>query len=418
VIASDGARQAMLAVQAVRRRADRSESRKSRRKLEAESGNQLPDPASRFSDTTGLMRTGFLLLAATAGAIGGSSSVRAQSLPYEDVAARIVRALKPDAGETVILRLNPKVMPALEPAVRSALERAGTKVETIAAGPIADFDGRLARASIYVWLPGASGVTSESDRKALTAWVDAGGTRRELHFHWLEGTLFENGQPATHTQAFDRLYLDALDIDYSALDARMNRAISLLQSGEVRVTTPGGTDIRFRVGDRPFNRQNGDGSRERVAGARMRIDRHIELPSGIVRVAPVESSVNGKMFVASLPLGEATATGVTLEFERGRVVKATARDGQAALDAMLKTPAASEFREFCLGFNPRLSSPPGERTVPYYGYGDGVVRMSLGDNEELGGSVRGGFVRWIFFTDATVAVNGTTMVSGGRGALK
>jgi hypothetical protein len=150
----------------------------------------------------------------------------------------------------------------------------------------------------------------------------------------------------------------------------------------------------------------------------MRIDRHIELPAGVMRVAPIETTVNGMMHVAALPLGAGRAVDVRLQFDRGRVVKAAAREGLDAVNEMLKMPGASEFREFCLGFNPKLDPPQGESTVPYYGYGAGVVRMSLGDNEELGGNVRGGFVRWIFFTDSTVSVNGETVVRNGRLVLQ
>lgn len=356
--------------------------------------------------------------AIAAGVAAVPAWLAAQSLPYDAMAARIAQALKIASGERVLLRLNPDVMPALEPAARAALERAGAKVETLGAGPVTDLDARLARTDVYVWLPGASAVTSAADRQALTKWVDVGGSRRELHFHWVEGTLRDDGLPAKHTSAYDRLYLDALTIDYDALDGRMDRAAALLRSGEVRVTTSRGTDIRFRVGERPFNRQNGDGSKERASKGRMRIDRHIELPAGVMRVAPIEASVNGTMAIASFPIGGARATDVRLEFERGRMINATAREGLDALKRLLNAPGASEFREFCLGFNPKLDPPEGDATVPYYGYGDGVVRMSLGDNEELGGNVRGGFVRWIFFTDATVSVNGETLVRNGRLVLQ
>ena len=340
-----------------------------------------------------------------------------QTLPYSDMAARITGALKIVAGERVLLRVNPDVMQELEPAVRAALEAAGAKVETIT-GSVSDLPARLARTDIYVWLPAASTVTTAEERQALTTWVDAGGTRRELHFHWLEGTLQSDGIAAPHTPAYDRLYLDALDIDYDMLGRQMDRAVTLLRSGEVRVTDPRGTDLRFRVGERPFNKQDGDGSRARLARARMRIDRHIELPAGVMRVAPIETSVAGTMHIATLPLGATRATDVRLQFDSGRVVKATASQGVEALDALLKTPGASEFREFCLGFNPRLGPPQGEATVPYFGYGDGVVRMSLGNNEELGGNVRGGFIRWIFFPDATVSVSGETLVRNGRLVVK
>ena len=98
-------------------------------------------------------------------------------------------------------------------------------------------------------------------------------------------------------------------------------------------------------------------------------------------------------------------TRARLEIKDGLVVKATADEGQAALDTFLASaPGAKHFREFGLGFNPKLVVPAGQTALPYYGYGDAVVRLSLGDNEEVGGAVRGGGVRWLFFPDTTVTV--------------
>jgi hypothetical protein len=50
---------------------------------------------------------------------------------FEQMAATIVRALKVTPGERVMLRLDPRSMPELEPVARAALERAGAKVETL-----------------------------------------------------------------------------------------------------------------------------------------------------------------------------------------------------------------------------------------------------------------------------------------------
>ena len=76
--------------------------------------------------------------------------------------------------------------------------------------------------------------------------------------------------------------------------------------------------------------------------------------------------------------------------------------------------AASRFREFVLGFNPLLAVPDSLPWVPYYGYGAGVVRLSLGNNDELGGAVKGNYVRWNFFIDASVTVGDTVWVKDGR----
>ena len=347
-------------------------------------------------------------------AVLAAPPLAAQSLPYESMAARIVTALQVTRGERVLLRVDPNTMAQLAPLVRKALEARGAVVETLAYGPAPDFEARLAKTDVYVWLPAPATATPGDQALALQRWID-NGPGRELHFHWVDGTRDVDGLPARHTPAFDRVYAAALDIDYRQLAAQMDQAIQRLRSDEVRVTTPSGTDIRFRVGDRPFNKQDGDGSKARAAKGRIRIDRHIELPAGILRVAPLEESVTGVIVLPSARFGTEPVTDIRLEFAKGVVTSARARTGNGALQAFLKSnPAASRFREFCLGFNPRLVVPPGESALPYYGYGSGVVRMSLGDNTELGGSVRGGVVRWLFFPDATVRVGGEIIVRDGR----
>ena len=42
------------------------------------------------------------------------------------------------------------------------------------------------------------------------------------------------------------------------------------------------------------------------------------------------------------------------------------------------------------------------------------MRLSLGDNSEIGGSVEGAYVRWNFFLDASVSINNETWVEDGR----
>lgn len=338
----------------------------------------------------------------------------AQSLPYESMAARIVAALQVTPGERVLLRVDPNNLAALAPLVRARLQERGAVVETLPYGPASDFEARLARTDVYVWLPAPASATPVDQTRALQRWID-NGEGRELHFHWIDGTRHVDGLPAKHTPAYDRVYVEALNIDYRQLGTRMDSTIQKLRSGEVQVTTPNGTDLRFRVGDRPFNKQDGDASKAHARTGRIRIDRHTELPAGILRVAPLEDSVTGVLVVPSARFGNEQVIGIRLEFQKGAVVNAGAKSGNDALQAFLKSdPAASRFREFCLGFNPRLVVPPGESALPYYGYGSGVVRMSLGDNSELGGTVRGDVVRWLFFPDTTVRVGSEIIVRDGK----
>ncbi len=343
------------------------------------------------------------------------STVASQALPYGAMAGRIVTALAIAPGERVLVRHDPETMAALTPEVLERLEGAGAEVELLAYGPAPDLESRLEGTDIYIWLPVSSAAATPPDqREVLARWLDA-GKGRQIHFHWIDGTRDVDGLPGAHAAAYDAVYVDALDIDYEAMRAAMGRAVATLRSSEARVTTPAGTDLRFRVGDRPFNLQDGDASRARMESARIRIDREIELPAGVLRVAPLEESVSGVIVLPSARFGNARATNVRLEFERGVVSRASADAGEDALRTFLDSaPGARRFREFALGFNARLVVPAGHALLPYYGYGAGVVRLSLGDNAELGGTVRGGGVRWLFFPDATVRVGEVTLAEAGR----
>jgi L-aminopeptidase/D-esterase-like protein len=335
------------------------------------------------------------------------------SFPWPAMARRIVDALKIERGERVMLRFDPETMRALEPEVAKQLREAGATVQSHPFGGLDDFARRLEQTDVYVWLPaGPTAITPADQAAALVTWLDAKQDRRELHFHWVDGTRDVDGLPVPHKAAYDRVYLEALNIDYGALASQMDAAIRTLQAGEVRVTTPAGTDIRFRVGDRPFNRQTGDASKANARRGRIRIDRHTELPAGVLRVAPLESSVNGVIVLPAARFGSERATQVRLVVKNGVISESSAATGEAAVKAFLtSSPGASRFREFALGFNPKLTTPAGEQALPYYGYGAGVVRMSLGDNSELGGDVRGGGVRWLFFPDATVTGGGEPVQS-------
>src|SRR5688572_33389339 len=88
-----------------------------------------------------------------------ASHLAAQSLPYESMARRIVSALQVSAGERVLLRVDPATMAPLAPAIRSLLEGRGAVVDALPYGPAADFETRLARTDIYVWLPAPAAAT-------------------------------------------------------------------------------------------------------------------------------------------------------------------------------------------------------------------------------------------------------------------
>jgi len=272
----------------------------------------------------------------------------------------------------------------------------------------------LSAVDLGVMLPGA---TPDDDVYAAIQDVLKRNSGRTIHFHWAGAYSIDN-RVLDSSPRIDAVYQDAvLQTDYPALSHRQEAFEAAARGRTIRVTTPAGTDLQFDIGDRPVTRQNGDASAARAKNAQNLIDREIEFPSGAIRVAPIEQSVHGTIVFPDMRWNGNLVRGLWMKFEHGKVVAFNSETNLAAVKAELDHAgeAGKSFREFALGMNPLLAvqNDP-EPWIPCYGYGSGVVRLSLGDNTELGGKVGGSYVRWNFFTDTTVTVGDEVWVELGK----
>jgi hypothetical protein len=379
--------------------------------------------------TTAALLAGMLLMTQPA--------VPPPSLDYPALAERLVRHMALQPGEKVLLLSYPGQFEPLVPLLRQGVIRAGgidlgswqvlaeappgldpAAVAKSAAASRAALLPLLRNVDLAVMLPGASPGDPEY---AAMQEVLREGRGRTIHFHWSfaggPSAYPVPGHPLPSREVIDATYQRAvLQSDCKAIGEAQRRFVTALRSGEVRVTTPAGTDLRFRVGDRPVNLQDGDASAARVRDARILIDREIEVPCGAIRVAPLEETVEGTLAFPPDPWDDREVEGAVVRFAQGRIVEVRARSGQDAVEAELEKggEGARSLRELALGFNPELAIPAGAPWIPYYGYGAGVVRLSLGDNSELGGKVAGGYTRWNLFTDATLTAGGQVWVRDGK----
>ncbi len=385
-------------------------------------------------------------LALVAAGVAMTVTMRAQprlTWDYPAIAKRLVGQLALKPGERVMAIAHPGVFEDLLPYLRYEVMRAGGVdlgvIEVLREPVPQEFDpavlqkgARDARAyykamfrdvDAAVMMPGAT--TSHPAYLAMQDWLKDDLTehrgRRTIHFHWVEnGSAYPiAGQPLPARWAMDALYQRALlETDYPALGDVERRFADALKTGEVHITSPAGTDLKFRAGNRPANLQDGDASAVRTAQGKVLVDHEVELPAGVVRVAPLEESVEGVVAFPPSQWDGRPVEGLTLRFARGRVVEVRATSGRDAVEAEMQKAgeAGRAFREIGVGFNPLLAVPERMPWIPYYGYGAGVVRLSLGDNTELGGAIGGGsgYVRWNFFTDLTVTVGSTVWVRHGQ----
>lgn len=343
-------------------------------------------------------------------------SVFGQSLEssYPKMADQIIRSLKPGTNETVIIRFDQGTLPGLPAVLEQKMKGKVNSITVLPYGPAENFKELLSNTDIYIWLPVRKSVTNPASQvNALVEWLDA-GRGRQIHFHWGDGTRNWDSTNGTHNQVYDKINLAALDIDYKALDTQQEKANEILRSGTVTVTSPSGTNLNFVIGNRTITKQNGDASAQRMKSAKVRIEREIELPAGAIRVSPLEETVNGVLVIGTGTIAGIQVESLKLTFEKGVVTKVQADKGKTAFEAKMKElPGLNYFREIGIGFNPKLIKPDNYDHVPYYGYGDGVVRLSLGNNIEVGGKVEQEGVQWMFFLDTTVKVGNSIIVKDG-----
>ena len=355
-------------------------------------------------------------------------------------------ALKP--GERVMSIAHPGVFDDLLPYIRYEVMRAGgvdLGVVEVLREPVPEsFDAavlqkgaREARAhykamfrdvDAAIMMPGAN--TSHPAYLAMQDWLKDDLTehrgRRTIHFHWIEnGSAYPiAGQPLPSRPEMDAHYQRALlQTDYKAL-------------GRHRATVRRGAEDRRRphhVARRhrsALPRRRSPAPTCRTATRRPRataqgkvlVDHEIELPAGVVRVAPLEETVEGVDRVSAVAVGRPAGRGAEaalLEGARRRDHRGQRQGRGRGRDAQGRRRGPRVSRDRRSGFNPLLAVPERAPWIPYYGYGAGVVRLSLGDNTELGGAVAAApgqpaYVRWNFFTDLTVTVGNTIWVRNGK----
>ena len=352
---------------------------------------------------------------------------------WSRMAKLIVRgSLQTQPGEKIIIHADPTYFPELLEQVRIEIVKAGA-VELFAgmlyppglqavrremrrredAGLIDMEDKALESlfdlADIYIWLPNHWNLNPGQTEKILKTWRG-----RAIHFHW----IMQQTDPDTFRK-LSEMYEQALYIDYEALTARQERLVDALRNSTIEITNPAGTDIRFRLENAHFHRGNGNASKEfindyaRPGSAR---DREVELPSGAIRTVDIVDT-EGRLVCTNETFAGREVGTLTYEFQGNRITSVRSQYHNDYVQAMwsLQTGDYDRFGEFNAGVSPALTMLPGhEKIITYYGYGDGIVRFSLGDNQESGGEYLSSYHQWLFLSDATMKANGQVVLEKGR----
>lgn len=163
------------------------------------------------------------------------------------------------------------------------------------------------------------------------------------------------------------------------LKARARRYAELLtEAGEVRLTTPAGTDLTFSIAGRPATADGGDLSAPGAFG---------NLPAGEAFVAPVEGTAQGLLVIDGSMAGIGLVSEpIRLEVEKGLAVRITGGPEAAKLEELIAPfgEKARNIAELGIGLNEfaRITGLVLEDEKAL-----GTVHIALGDNSTFGGVV-------------------------------
>jgi len=361
-----------------------------------------------------------------------ADSAPSEQPDWSKLAQHIVReSLHLAPGERVILHYLPGHNPLLIAALRDEITLAGgiisaeltwpsdkmgkyldglsapDKLKRVAAEDVV-YRELFARSDVYIWLD-VSSVDDLVPRRF--EHLIAGSNVRAIHSHW-----FESPDAKEHA-ALWRIYERAIEIDPRQINAKLAPMEAKLRGSTVRLTSPAGSDLTFRIPDTAwFHRNTGEASREKVAGARSVRDREEELPAGALRTTAIEDA-DGKL-VATVFSSLKTDTAI-VTFRHGHIVKIESHGGGG--DEFNKwyqgaTGDRDKISELVIGTNPELAPILPSGFMPYFGYGAGIVRIAIGDNWESGGALRTGDHQdwWLFVTDGTLSANKSPLIKAGK----
>ena len=144
------------------------------------------------------------------------------------------------------------------------------------------------------------------------------------------------------TEAFEEFYFRVCTLDYSRMEPGMKALKAAMEATDLVEIKGPGTDLRFSI----------KGISAIPCGGTHNI------PDGEVFTAPVRNSVQGVISYNAPTVYQGTAfDNVRLEFQDGKIVKATANNTEK-LNAILDSDAGARYvGEFAIGFNPHVLQP-------------------------------------------------------------
>src|SRR2546425_1609537 len=263
--------------------------------------------------------------------------------------------------------------------IAAALEETNVYIYTIGPRSPIPWDKIPAerRKSVSVWLDTRYDKSRFAEEWAIVA------RKRKVQMLAIEATLATQERAEEMGLDFEewrRVMFEGCMADPELMSSHRESLLSAMTGdGEVRVTTPFGTDLRFRLDKRPVDYSNGLATEEKAERGEV-----VFLPAGGAEVSAAEDSAEGRIvYDVTIRAEKGLVQGLNLRIAQGRIKEVSAKSGKEIFDASplrKRTGDENRFAFFGFGLNPKLR----------HGFTQddkilGGVTIGFGDNIDKGG---------------------------------
>ena len=237
----------------------------------------------------------------------------------------------------------------------------------------------------------------------------------------VKGVSLGNGLYPTEAQAkqfgltlkeLSDIFWSGVNVDYTKLEGTGKSVKTILSGGkEIQITNTNGTDIKMRIENRQVLVSDGSLSEEDLGKGYA--SSQVYLPAGEVFLSPVKGSVEGKVIVDRLFYQDKEINGLTLIFQKGKLISMTAKSGIEPLKKLYDAAESGkeEFAFIDLGINPNVTIKPDSKLVAWMPAG--MITVGIGNNIWAGGENKNPFAYNFFLPGSTIKVDGKVLVENG-----
>ncbi len=294
----------------------------------------------------------------------------------------------------------------------------------------AHFVAALEETDIYIYTMGPRNpipwnTIPAERRKSVSVWLDARYDKSRFAEQWakvsrkrkvrmlaIEATLAtpERAEAAgLEYEEWKRVMFEGCMANPQKMASHSESLASVMGGdGDVRVTTPFGTELKFRLDKRPIDYSNGLATEEKAERGEV-----VFLPAGGLEVSAAEDSAQGRI-VYDIPIRaeKGVVQSLSLQIAKGRFKEVSAKSGKEIFDASplrKRTGDENRFAFFGFGLNPKLRHgfTQDDKVL-------GGVTIGFGDNRDKGGKNVASDGWWASMTKATVTISEQRIMEDGR----